>query len=362
MSASTSRAGESGAARTPVRGVDTGALRFSIRCGSGVEPEVFRTAAVMAEELGFEQIWTGNDQFRRSGVIPMTLALHATNRIRVGSSVLNPVTMHPVELAGIASALADLSGGRFILGLGAGSEVFLPWAGIRPESPLARTRRGLRATRALLDGRSPAEIEGAGDGWMLNARLKDGGADVPIYLGVMGPRLLELAGREADGVIALCLPATRFPWVKETIESGAAAADPTFAADRRPFDLGVGLWTSIDDDAETAKRLLATRIATYSGALSREALQGAGYDPERFDRMQQFVTDGDLDAAVALVDDDVLRLGIAGDAGQVIEQCLDLIDQGARHLSFSYPRGADASATIALVGDSVLPILRRSQS
>jgi 5,10-methylenetetrahydromethanopterin reductase len=362
MSNSTFRAGESGAAPTPARGVDDGQLRFSIRCGSGVDPEEFRRAAVMAEQLGFDQIWTGNDQFRRSGVIPMTLALHSTTRIRVGSSVLNPVTMHPVELAGIAAALADLSGNRFILGLGAGSEVFLPWAGIQPESPVARTRRGLRATRALLDGRSPADVVGTGDGWQSTAVLKDGGADVPIYLGVMGPKLLALAGREADGVIALCLPATRFPWVKTTIESGAAEAAPDFAAGRRPFDLGVGLWTSIDDDAETAKRLLAVRIATYSGALSRDALQGAGYDPERFDRMQQLVTDGRLDEAVALVDDHILTLGIAGDAGQVVEQCLELIDQGARHLSFSYPRGADASATIALVGASVLPILRRSHA
>ncbi len=353
MTESTPRAGTGGDALAPARGV-----RFSMRCGSGVGAEVFRAAAVACEQYGFDQIWTGNDQFRRSGVIPMTLALDATRRIRVGSSVLNPVTMHPVELAGIASALADFSGGRFILGLGAGSEVFLPEAGLAPLSPVERTRRGLRATRALLDGRSPAGVPGVGADWQPTAKLKDGGADVPVYLGVMGPKLLRLAGREADGVMALCLPATRFLWVRENVEAGAATADPAFAASRRPFDLGVGLWTSIDDDDAVARRLLAERIATYAGSLSREALEGAGYDYARFERMQRLVTAGDLEAAVALVDDDVLRMGIAGDARRVIEQCLDLIDQGAAHISFSYPRGADALQTIRLLGESVLPVLR----
>lgn len=337
-------------------------LVFSMRCGTGVGADVFRNAAVAAEELGFDQIWTGNDQFRRSGVIPMTLALDATSRIRVGSSVLNPVTLHPIELAGISSALAAFSGNRFILGLGAGSEVFLPWAGLDQLSPVERTRRGLRATRALLDGRSPAEVPGVGGAWQPTAKMKDGGADVPIYLGVMGPKLLQLAGREADGVIALCLPPTRFLWVQDNVEAGAAGADPAFAASRRPFDLGVALWTSVDEDHDLARHLLARSIVNYSGAFSKDALAGAGYDVERFDRMQQLVTAGDVDGAIELVDDEVLKLGIAGDASSVTDQCLELIGQGARHISFNYPRGADALKTVRLIGESVLPVLRRSRS
>lgn len=327
-------------------------LCFSVRWGSGVGARNFRNAAMLAEEVGFDQIWTGNDLFRRSGVVPMALALDATSRIHVGSSVFNTVSLNPAEVAGIAAALQDLSGGRFILGIGAGSELYLPWAGLQPLSPLERTRRGLRAVRALLDGGSPADVEGVGDGWSEHARLKEGAAPTPIYLGVMGPKLLQLAGREADGVIALCLPPTRFHWVKANIERGSGG--------RRSIDLGCGLWVSIDDDASTARRLLASKIAAYAGQLSKDALEGAGYDVEKFERVQSLYTGGQTDAATDLVDDDMLKLGIAGDTGHVIEQCLDLIGQGARHISFGHPLGADPMEAIELLGRKVLPELRRS--
>lgn len=328
-------------------------LRFSVRWGSGVKADEFRRAAVLAEKVGFDQIWTGNDLFRRSGVVPMALALDATSRIAVGSSVFNTTSMNAGEVAGIAAALQDLSGGRFILGLGAGSELYLPWAGLEPLSPLERTRRGLRAVRALLEGRSPAEEDGVGDGWSPHAKLKDGPcAPTPIYLGVMGPKLLQLAGREADGVIALCLPPTRFNWVKENIERGSKG--------ERSIDLGCGLWVCIDEDAETAKRLLAGRIAAYAGQLSKDALEGAGYDVERFVRVQKLYTDGATEEATDLVDDEMLKLGIAGDTGLVIEQCHELIEQGARHISFGHPLGVQPMQAIELLGTTVLPELRRN--
>jgi len=328
-----------------------GPLRFSVRWGSGVGAENFRRAAVLAEELGFDQIWTGNDLFRRSGIIPITLALDATRRIHVGSSVLNPVTLHPAELAGIAAALQDFSGGRFLLGLGAGSEVFLPWAGIRPDRPLERTRRGIRAVRALLEGRSPVDVPGAGEGWHPAARLKDGPcAPTPIYVGAMGPKLLQLAGREADGVMALCLPPSRFHWVQEQVDKGSAG--------ERTIDLACGLWVAIDEDRDVARNLLAGRIAAYGGALSKDALAAAGYDVERFDRIQELVTAGDLATATAMVDDRMLELGIAGDVAEVTERCLDLIRQGTRHISFGSALGVAPLEAIRLIGEQVLPTLR----
>lgn len=334
-------------------GDSAGAVTLSVRWGSGVGAENFRRAAVFAESAGFDQIWTGNDLFRRSGIVPTTLALDDTSRIKVGSSVLNPVTMHPAEIADVAAALQDHSGGRFLLGIGAGSEVALPWAGLRPGSPLARTRTALRAIKALLAGGSPADVPGAGEGWHPNAKLKDGPpAPTPVYLGAMGPKLLQLAGREADGVIALCLPPTRFHWVKEQIEIGSGGA--------RPVDLGVGLWISVGEDQSYARRLLARAIALYSGALAKDALEGAGYDFEQFRAVQAVVTAGDVERATDMVDDNMLRLGITGSMAEVNDRCLDLIDQGARHISFGNPLGPDPMHSIEQLGNHVLPVLRKA--
>ncbi len=330
-------------------------LRLSVRWGSGVSGRDFRDAAVLAERYGFDQIWSGNEVFQRSGIIPYTLALDATERIEVGSSVLNPVSMHAVDIADITASLQDFSGGRFVLGIGAGSQVRLPWAGLNPPPPVVRTRRALRAVRALLEGRSPADVPGAGEGWQPMAKLADGAcAPTRIYLGSMGPKMLQLAGREADGVIALCLPPTRFHWVQEQIDIGSDGAE-------RPFDLGCGLWVSIDEDRDLARGLLAELIAKEAGALSDDALEGAGYDLEKFTRIKELHSSGRVAQSVALVDNRMLRLGIAGNVSDVIDQCLDLIDQGARHISFGGRLGPRRLEAIELIGSRVLPELRKKR-
>jgi 5,10-methylenetetrahydromethanopterin reductase len=168
----------------------------------------------------------------------------------------------------------------------------------------------------------------------------------------MGPKMLELAGREADGVIALCLPPTHFHWVRTQIEKGSRG--------QRDFDLGVGLWISIGDDQVAARRLLARAIASYSGALSMDALTGAGYDVERFARTQALVTAGDIEAATDMVDDSMLALGLTGSITAIIDRCLELIAQGARHLSFGNPLGPSPMESIRIIGEKVLPALRSS--
>lgn len=329
-------------------------LTFSARIGTGVDVRDFRTIAEIAEDCGFDQIWTGNDLFKRSGIVPVTLALAATNRIKVGSSVLNPVSLHPAEIAMLAANLQDLSGGRYLLGIGAGSEVYLRWAGLQPSSPVRRTREGIRAVRALLSGGSPANVTGVAPGWQSAARLEAGAAPTPIYLGGMGPRMLELAGRDADGVLALCLPPNRHHWVTERIAAGAAKRGRSTA----DVDIACCVWVAIDSDRERAEAMLAEKIALYSGALSRDALAGAGFDPDEFVRLQELVTAGDVRGATRRVTRQMLSLGIAGDVPAVIDRCQELVDHGVRHLSFGHPHGADRVAAIKTLGTQVLPALR----
>ncbi len=324
-------------------------LRFSVRLSSGTPVSVFRDCALAAEELGFDQIWTGNDLLRRSGIVPVTVALTATRRILVGSSVLNPVSLHPAEIAMLAAQLQEISGGRYLLGLGAGSEVFLRWAGLEPARPVPRTRDGLRAIRALLEGGVP-------EGWHERAVLKDGPAlPTPIYIGAMGPKMLALAGREADGVLALCLPPDRIDWFAARVDEGRGERTD-------PFDLACCLWVSIDDDRDAARARLAARIAPYTGSLAPESLAAGGFDVERFAHVQSLMTAGDTAGAIAAVDDGMLRLGIAGDIDDVTDRCLQLIASGVRHISFGQPLGASPVGALTLLGRHVLPALRAASS
>lgn len=315
-------------------------MRFSVRLSSGVGLEEFREAATVCESYGFDQIWTGNDLLRRSGLVPVVLGLDATSRIEVGSSVLNPVSLHPAEIAMLTANLQELSGGRYVLGLGAGSEVFLRWAGLEPDSPVARTRRGLRAVRDLLAGGVP-------DGWHERAALEDGPAPpTKVYLGAMGPRMLALAGREADGVLALCLPPDRFGWFREQV--GTVGPD---------FDLVCCLWVSIDDDPDAARARLAPKVAAYAGSLAPATLEAGGFDVQRFADVAALVERGETEAAVSVVDEDMLRLGLVGTASEVTDRCRALAAAGVTHLSFGQPLGRTSRDAVHLLGARVLPAL-----
>ena len=303
-----------------------------------------------AEEAGFDQIWTGNDQFKRSGIVPVALALDATSRIRVGSSVLNTVTLHPIEIASLVANLQDLSGGRYLLGLGAGSEVYLRWIDADLASPVERTRRGLRIVRALLEGRKVNELPGE-ERWSDNARLIGPPvASTPIYVGAMGPRMLAMAGREADGVLALCLPPSHVAWVRDQVGSGAA--------EDSDFDLACCVWVSIDEDAHAARERLRPKIAAAGGHLSSDALLRAGIDPERCAHVQSMWDAGNEAEALASVDESMMQLGIAVDTDLVIQHCSPLLGIGVRHLSFGQPLGESPIEAVQLLGSRVLPALR----
>ncbi len=328
-------------------------LRFSARIGGhGVLSVVEK--ALLAEEAGFDQVWTGNDIFGEPGLVTLAAIALRTSRIRFGSGVMDPVSLNPAQIAMFASGLQEISGDRFLLGIGAGSDVFFRWAGLEPKKPVVRTREAVLAIRELVNGRTPAGVEGTGDHWTPNAKLKTA-RPVPIYIGAMGPKMLDLTGKIADGALPLCLPPRHVYGVVEQLKAGAAKTGRTIA----DLDVAACVWASISDDRSEARTLLARFIAQYSGSLSTDALAANGLDPEEFAHTQKLMLEGREDEAVASVTDSMLQLGIVGGVEDVIEQCAQLIDAGVRHISFGPPMGPDPTAAMKQIGTQVLPVLRR---
>jgi 5,10-methylenetetrahydromethanopterin reductase len=331
-------------------------VTFSARVGGqagshGVLAVAEKACAV--EEAGFDQVWTGNDFLGEPGLVTLAAIAMKTTRIKFGSGVVDPVSLHPGQIAQIATGLQELSGDRFLLGIGAGSDVFFSRAGIVPAKPAVRTREAVVAVRELLSGRSPAGVPGAAPGWTEQAVLRDH-RPTPIYVGGMGPRMLDLTGRLADGALALCLPPRHVYGVTEQIAAGAATAGRSID----DLDVAACVWASISDDRDAARTLLARHIATYSGSLAPAALEANGLDPAEFRHTQDLVDQGREQEAVDSVTDSMLELGIVGSADDVIEQCGQLIDAGVRHISFGPPMGPDALGALRLIGEKVLPVLR----
>ena len=332
-------------------------VRFSVRLNNDLDVATFVRLAAAAEEAGFDQVWISHDLFWRSAPVLLAAAAVATERVHLGVGIANPYSAHPAEIAMHAATLQELTGGRFLLGLGAGAEAFLGWAGIPRPRPLARTREAVAACRALLERRTPAHepsVPGGGDGWQSEAYLRWSGPPVPIYLGVMGPKMTALAGEIADGVLALSYPPEHAARSAEVVRAAARAA----GRDPDALDIPACFWVSIDDDLERARTELAAKLAYFGPSISAPLLAEAGLRPEDFVPAARALEQDGVGAAARLITDDMLRLGIAGDAGTVIARCQGLAAAGATHLSFGPPLGPDPLAAIALLGDAVLPDLR----
>ena len=321
-------------------------MKFSVRVNNDLSFEELLALAIAAERAGFDQLWVSNDLFLRSALVLAGALAARTSRIGLGIAVMNPYSVHVSELAMAAATVQEVSGGRFLLGLGAGSEQFLGWAGITRARPLATTRSALVVLRALLGHQDVDEAllpEWFGPQGVLRFPLV---RPVPVYIGAMGPKMLEMAGRHADGVLPLLYPPERYASARLHVLAGIE--DST-----RDFDFPACFWVSLSGDPVTARNALAEKLAYYGPSISAAMLATAGLRPQDFAQAARLAHGGH--AAAELIDDRMLSLGVAGDADDVLARCRVLYQLGARHLSFGPPLGPDPIAAIRVLGERVLP-------
>lgn len=323
---------------------------FSLRLNNDLPVHEYACLAQVAEQAGFDQFWVSHDLFLRSSTVILTAAALATERIRIGTCILNPYTLHPAEIAMTAATLDEISGGRFNLGLGAGAVEFMKWVGIERQHPLDVTRAALLAIRAALAG-EPVE------GWAGEAYLRfEHPAHVPIYLAALSPRMLRLAGELADGVLPLLFPPEHYATVEPLIRAGAMAAGRAMSE----IDLAACIWCSVSDDRASAEDVLKDKIAYYGHALSPLIFDRLGLSENDFRSTERaLMTERDPLKARGLVTERMLRIGIVGTPADLIERMEGLVAVGVRHLSFGPPLGPDPLAAVQAIGREVIPHFRK---
>jgi 5,10-methylenetetrahydromethanopterin reductase len=324
-------------------------VRFSVRLNNDWPVADYARLATAAEEAGFDQFWVSHDLFFRSSPVILASVVQSTERIEIGTCVVNPYTQHPAEIAMLAATLDELSGGRFNLGIGAGAAEFLKWLDMPQERPLATTRRAIEAINAVLSG-EPV------DGWLPEAYLRfPARRRVPVYLAAFSPNMLRLIGEIADGGLPLLFPPEHYDTVAPLIAEGAA----TVGRSLEDIDFAACIWCSIDDDRVAAENVLKDKIAYYGHALSPLIWNRLGVTQDDFRPIERaLMTERDPEKARSLVDERMLRIGVAGSPVDVIERLETLVERGARHLSFGPPLGPDPLAAIWTLGETVIPHFR----
>jgi len=327
-------------------------MRFSIRLNNDLKVSQYIELAQAAESAGFDQFWVSNDLFLRSSPVVLSAVVAATERIAVGTCILNPYSINPGEIAMMSATMDELSGNRFNLGLAAGAADFLKWVGIPQPNPLTAVRESIGVIRALLSGQ-PAPIEGKFLDWTSEAYLRFESPRVtPIYVGAMGPKMLRLAGEVADGVLPLLFPPEHYFTVKPLIEEGLQLREP----EPIELDLAACIWVSLSDDRRAARRVLAEKIAYYGHAMSPLILKRLGLVRKDFASIEKaMMVERDVEKACKLVDDRMLKIGVVGSPRDLIRRLEPLVESGVRHLSFGPPLGPDLLTSVELLGREVLP-------
>jgi alkanesulfonate monooxygenase SsuD/methylene tetrahydromethanopterin reductase-like flavin-dependent oxidoreductase (luciferase family) len=278
-----------------------------VEIGLGIDQRLGLSAAQLrdlgkeARSLGYQSLWTNSSL--DYDPIDLCVAWHATSGLRTGISVM-PIVRAPAAVVGLAARTAhELTGGTFTLGIGAGGVI---------EKPIAAVRAYVREVRAVAK-------------------------DVPIIVGALGPQMLRLAGREANGAaLNWCTP-EQVAWSRQQAGPSAKMIDY--------------IRVSVDDDVPAARRALAQQILQY--ALLVRPSGASGYR-KHFARMGFDADVAQLEAlrAQGKSDDDLIRampermLTTFGYAGR---------GEGAREWFAKMSRGLDVAVVRLLTprpGDS----------
>ena len=284
--------------------------------------------ARLAERFGFTSIWQGETRTERDSTISIAAMASVTGKIGLGTGVLHTWTRNVVTLATTFSTLDELSGGRARLGIGALWEPMASKIGIERKNPLNAVREYVQVLRSLFKGE---EVNFSGQFVKVSGiRLERVPQKVPVYVGATGPKMAELSGEVADGILLNYLVSPEYN--RETlkhIETGAKRAGRSLAEIDRPQLLAV----SYSKDLEKAHRKAKAMVAEYL-AMEPHIAIASGVSQNVVDEIREITggwptTKQKLEQATPLVEDQTTRkLMAVGDEDECRSKVMEYVRAG----------------------------------
>lgn len=284
------------------------AARSGVVLQGAYPPDEFTGMVERIEGLGFDNLWlTDSSLHARNVYAYLTLAASHSSTLQLGTAVTNPLTRHPAITAVATATVDEISGGRMVLGIGAGDRPLLA-LGLDP-ARLETVRHAMEAVRALWAGETLSMQDRAFMFDEAHSRVV-ARADIPIFLSASGPKMLELAGEIGDGVIVLVgLFADGLAWAIEQVQRGATAAGRP-----RPH-VAVFAYGAIDEDEDAALESART-IAAWFPQTAPMVCELWGLEPRLVAAVRDAYRGGEFQEAAAaaklLPDDFVREVALAG--------------------------------------------------
>jgi len=313
--------------------------------GSGPADNI--ALAQEAERLGYHSLWTA-EAYGSDAVTALTWLAAKTERINVGTAIMQMPARTPAMTAMTAVTLDLLSGGRFLLGLGAsGPQVVEGWHGVVYGKLLARTREYVEIVRTVLKRERPLEHHGeyynipvqggTGLGKPLKLIVHPLRPNIPIYLAAIGPKNVALAAEIADGWLPVFYSPRRAHVFKQSLDEGFARRTDGKTLD--DFDIAPTVGVVVGADVDACRAQCKPNLALYIGGMGargknfyNDLARRYGFE-EAAEKIQDLYLSGKKNEAIAAVPDELVdEVALCGPRERIKDQLAAWREAGVKTL------------------------------
>lgn len=323
-----------------------------------------------AERLGFSSVWTA-EAWGSDAATPAAWILALTEKINVGTAIMQMPGRTPAMTAMTAMTLYAMSGGRFILGLGpSGPQVVEGWHGVPYGRPLTRTKEYVSIIRTILERKEKLEHEGfhyqipyTGEGASgLGKPLKSilhGDPALKIYTASISPNGMKCAGEVADGVFPVWMNPERYDIFEESLNEGFAAAGGGKSLD--DFEIAPFCTVVLNDDLEKARMPVKGNLALYIGGMGardknfyNDYCKRLGYPDAAKEIQDLFLSGKKAEAAAAVPDQLVDDVALVGSADRIRDRLQAWKAAGEKRQVGSLLAGTGQPEALRVLAEEVL--------
>jgi probable F420-dependent oxidoreductase len=291
--------------------------------------------AVSAERAGFESVWAP-EFHNHSGPLALAGAALATERVELGTAIAWAFGRSPLLTAVTALDLDEMSGGRFVLGLGTGTRrMRTDWLGAPAERPATRLRETIEAIRAVWNaaGAGAAEYEGE----LVRLKVRPYGraeqlrADIPVFVAAVNEGMCRAAGRIADGVVAHPMASGRY--MEEVMRPAIAEGAEPAGRDARDVEIADWVIVAISDDPDQAREDAKRQIGFHATVRTYDHILALHGFTDVANEIRELWRSFDLAGMTALVTDEMLEtMAVAGTADECRDKLAERAESSDRQL------------------------------
>jgi 5,10-methylenetetrahydromethanopterin reductase len=312
--------------------------------------------AQFVNQFDFDAVSVYYDLPYHPSYAPLLLMAPRIQRARLGAAAVSPSRMHPLDIAAQTALLAEIAAGGVYIGLARGA--WLSDHGIREQTPVIRAmREAVDIIRYVLSGETGGyngQVYQLADHVRPTYPLPK--APIPIMIGTWGKNLGALAGEVAD---ELKIGGSANPDIIPVIRSYLAVGERIAKRMEGTVSIAIGAVSVIDEDRQRARAAARRAVALYLPVVA-PLDPTVMVEPELIARLQKHTNRSEKDEAAALISDDLLdQFAFSGNANDIIEHASHLFEAGAQRIEFGTPHGLSPEHGIRILGETVIPVLRR---